>query len=730
MGIKYNEALRKQISMSILNDLDKLEDEWNNIYEANKANIKLFTCDMQNGGSKDFENRKKMLYIMHRFRDNALELCDLKDYSIDTTTKAYKWVINTTTINLGNYVTNWKAFGGGSSFKSLDGIKYSTLIEDSDYAWKIFYKYGDKIPIGFNSAPSSGAGRYYPNKYLTKDSKDYVRSNEFLKNGNYKIIQDSEHSINTDYIIDGESFYDDGRIFVASKVDVWNQVTHVETRTYKTYNPFWPFGKKTITESSVDVPLEDNTHTTKPEPLVEDIEFDKLLKYGNKDTAYEWGKKCISLLNLNETRSSEEYDEFIAKDFTVKNIVEGEVKRFLVKDTEYTQEYADNFIDIYKPIKQTHTYTWKQKLYSYDTYIYYDMFYTSSDHRSYAVGTIKSVNKKWIRKNIKAKYKSAYESLKAKGDVESNTILRCVYDNYDLYWDMGWAVEVVVEFTGVHKENNSSLMPTPYITEDAFISLSKEYIEKVKQKIYSAKSNYETSKNWFQTTDKEPEKHYKEFANYFDRKLESKQDCIIVLRNIVENIVPWIPGRAEALKITLDYTEDLDVFPNIIKTRLNKDNGSLIQNYSMLISQDNELKKFYQNEEIVKLSLKKMLVCRAADLEDSNAFNKTNYPHYIDIEDINKYYEGKKFSVGDTIYIANDIYPEQENKITSIKTWTTKKTDYTNFNGETGLGAVVVDATVTRLGLEKALSNYLFVTDEQENLITSANLRVIKLLQN
>ena len=57
MGIKYNESLRKKISLSILNELDNLDNDWNNINEANKANMKLFMCDLENGGSDDYENR-------------------------------------------------------------------------------------------------------------------------------------------------------------------------------------------------------------------------------------------------------------------------------------------------------------------------------------------------------------------------------------------------------------------------------------------------------------------------------------------------------------------------------------------------------------------------------------------------------------------------------------------------------------------------------------------------
>jgi hypothetical protein len=728
--IKYNESLRKKISLSILNELDNLDDDWNNINEANKANMKLFMSDLENGGSDDYENRNKMLYIMHRFRDNAYELCALKDYEMDSSTKAYKWLINTSRINLANYVTNWKAFGGESSFTTADGVKFSTSIEDNDYIWKIFYKYGDKIPDDFSSAPNSGAGKYFPNTYISSDKTEYARTNEYLKNGKYRIVQNSDHTINSDYIVDGEAFYDDGRIFTASKIDVWNQVTNVVTRTYNTYSPFWPFHKKTVTESSVDVPLENNTRTTNPDPCVDDIDFDKLLKLGNEDTAYNWGKKCVSLLNLVENKLNiSSFDEHITRDMATAPVEESTTKTFIVKNLDYTEEYADEIIRLYKPIKKTESYVRKNKLYSYDYYIYYNMFFVANDSRNYAVGSILSTKKKKIRKNIRPQYREKYEEIINNPTSENLAIKQFVYDAHDLYWEMGWGVEMEVLFTGVHTENNNKLVPTPYITDDVFIELANSYIEKVYYKILEAKGHYDESKNWFETVDEEPEKNYENFLKYFVGASQTKQDCILALRNIVENILPWIPKRTAALKTTIDYKEDLKIFPEVLKTRLNKSSGSLIQNYNLLVNQDSEMKKYYKKEKITEASLDKLLVARAADIEDEQAFNKTNYPRYIDIEAINTHYKGKKFNVGDIIYIMNDIYPEQQNRITYIKTWVSKKTDYSKFNGETGTGAIVNDVTITRLGLEKPLSNYLYISDEQENLITNSNLRVVKVLQ-
>ena len=354
-----------------------------------------------------------------------------------------------------------------------------------------------------------------------------------------------------------------------------------------------------------------------------------------------------------------------------------------------------------------------------------NFFFENSDHDSFAAATIIDKSSGKTNPELKSEFESRYASATTavKADIYDDPELYDYYHNFDYY------VTIKCQIDSIDSDNyNTELLLQSTIGKNSIVNYTKNLINKLVNYLQGARNQYKNTDDMAKEAELDPETNYPKYIKMLETLNAANNNadaCLYALNKICGEIKTFVIGRAKALYNATTNEKNAQKFVNVIKIRLNKTHGSLLQCYGNLLGLDPQYKKLSCQAGLIDTS--GLLVSRAkTDSADPNAFiNAETNPNYIDIENVNRTYFGnRKFYSGDTVYIIGDGCVEFKAKVVSVQAVYLKESDYENAEQkEDGSidNVLTKRSYCTRLVLSSKLPDYYC-----KNCNTS-NIRVMKL---
>ena len=336
--------------------------------------------------------------------------------------------------------------------------------------------------------------------------------------------------------------------------------------------------------------------------------------------------------------------------------------------------------------------------------------------------TKKSIVK--IDPSLITKYEPEYETVK-------DLVKHYIYNNKDVedyYKNFKYEVHLTLrEFAGNYLDDKVKATPTNSVTDKALMKVMDSLKLDLESGIYGAKKAVDSTPEESRCLEFEPVASYEFFYNFISAyKAVNVQQCNRLISWVTNTLEPWVNKRAIALKSTISDINNATILINLHKKRLTKGSGSFLMWYQSIAQLDNSYNNYLNTKEIAKNMAKNILIAGACDNPDQRMFYNYYCPDYIDLNPIDPVFTKGEFNTGDTIYIINDLY-EQENKIDRITTIEVASTDIADIDMEAlGKGDLMGGVTnktipITRLYLKYPLKPWC-QTEELEDL------RIVKIL--